>query len=139
MSPVVGQGIVLVVVDETAGGEVMLGIVGTGPPVNTGGDALIVGTAAAELTPRLPISVDPSGIPVRAAPPGVVGDVGVDDEAMLPEPEPHIPDNPDVSIIPEVVDIPEVADIPDDVDIPDVAMAPAVAGVEVPVVIPPPS
>ena len=117
----------------------MVGIVGTGPTVNTGGDTLIVGTAAAELTPRLPISTDPNGIPVRAAPPGAVGDVGVDDEAMLPEPEPHIPDNPDVSIIPEVVDIPEVADIPDDVDIPDVAMAPAVAGVEVPVVIPPPS
>jgi hypothetical protein len=68
-----------------------------------------------------------------------VGEVGVDDEAMLPEPEPHIPDNPDVSIIPEVVDIPEVADIPDDVDIPDVAVVPAVAGVAVPVAIPPPS
>jgi hypothetical protein len=139
VSPVVGHGMVLVVVDETVGGEVMLGTVGTGPTANMGGDTLIVGTAAAELTPRLPISIDPSGIPVRAAPPGVVGDVGVDDEAMLPEPEPHIPDNPDVSIIPEVVDIPEVADIPDDVDISDVAMVPAVAGVAVPIAIPPPS
>ena len=82
MSPVVGHGTVLVVVDKIAGGEAMLGTVGTGPPVNTGGDTLIVGTAAAELTPRLPISVDPSGIPVRAAPPGVMGDVGVDDEAL---------------------------------------------------------
>jgi len=96
------------------------------------GDTVIVGTAAAELTPRLPISKDPNGIPVRAAPPGVVGDVelGVDDDAMLLEPEPHIPDNPDVSSIPELVDIPDVADIPDDVDIPDVAA---------PIVIPPPS
>jgi hypothetical protein len=119
-SPVVGHGKVPVVGDET------------------GGETLIIGTAAAELTPRLPISKDPNGIPVRAAPPGVVGtvDVGVDDEAMLAEPEPHIPDNPDVSIIPEVVDIPEVADIPDDVDIPDEA---AVAGVAVPIAIPPPS
>ena len=135
MSPVVGHGIVLVVADETVGGEVTLGIVGTGPPVNTGGDALIVGTAAAELTPRLPISVDPSGIPARAAPPGVVGEVGVDDEAMLPEPEPHIPDKPDVSIIPEVADIPDEVDVADD----DTAMVPAVAGVALPVVIPPPS
>jgi hypothetical protein len=111
------------------GGEVMVGIVGTGPTVSTEGATLIIGTAAAELTPRLPISTDPSGIPVRAAPPGVVGDVevGVDEEAMLLEPEPHIPDNPDVS------SIPEVADIPDDVDIP------AVADVAVPMVIPPPS
>jgi hypothetical protein len=108
---------------------------------------LIIGTATPGLTPRLPISVDPRGIPVRAAPPGVVGDVdvGVDDEAMLAEPEPHIPDNPDVSSIPEVVDIPDVANVPDGVDvadIPDVAMAPdvaAVAGIAVPAAIPPPS
>jgi hypothetical protein len=135
VSPVVGHGKVPVVVDETVGGEVMVGIVGTGPTIPTVGDTLIVGTAAAELTPRLPISKDPNGIPVRAAPPGVVGDVdvGADDEAMLLEPEPHIPDNPDVSSIPEVVDVPDVADIPDDVDIP------AVAGVPVPIVIPPPS
>ena len=117
----------------------MLGIVGTDPTANTGGDTLIIGTAAAELTPRLPISIDPNGIPVRGAPPGVVGDVGVDDEAMLLEPEPHIPDNPDVSIIPEVVDIPDVADIPDDGDIPDDIAIPDVAAVAVPTVIPPPS
>jgi hypothetical protein len=144
VSPVVGHGKVPVVVDETVGGEVMVGIVGTGPTVTTVGDTLIVGTAAGELTPRLPISIDPNGIPVRAAPPGVVGDVevGVDDEAMLLDPEPHIPDIPEVSSIPEVVDIPDVADIPDDVDIPDVAMVPdvaAVAGVAVPIAIPPPS
>jgi hypothetical protein len=110
----------------------MVGIVGTGATVPTVGDTVIVGTAATELTPRLPISNDPNGSPVRAAPPGVVGDVdvGVDDEAMLLEPEPHIPDNPDVSIIPEVVDIPDVAD---DVGIPDVAAVPA------PIVTPPPS
>jgi len=82
------------------------------------GNTPTVGTAAAELTPRLPISLDPSGIPVPALPPIVVGkvDVGVDDEALLPEP--HIPD------------------IPDDIDIPEVA---AMAGVAVPMAIPPPS
>ena len=137
--PVVEHGKVLVVVDETVGGDVTVGIVGSWclryPRV---GDTLIVGTAAAELTPRLPISIDPNGIPVRAAPPGVVGDVdvGVDDEAMLLDPEPHIPDSPEVSSIPDVVDIPDVADIPDELDIADVA---AVAGDVVPTAIPPPS
>jgi hypothetical protein len=71
-------------------------------------------------------------------------DDGVDDAAMLPDPEPHIPDNPDVSSIPEDVDSPEVAEICDDVDTPDPAMAPdvgIVVGVVVPVAIPipPPS
>ena len=125
--------------DEAVGEVAIVGIVGTGPGVNAGGDTLNVGTAAAELTPRLPNSTDPSGIPVRATPPGAVGDVGADDEAMLAKPEPHIPDNPDVSIIPEVVDIPEVADISDDdVAAPGAGMA-AVAGVVVPTAIPPPS
>jgi len=121
-----------VVGDEAAEGDVIAGMVGTSGMIPTVGDTVIVGTAAAELTPRLPISVDPIGIPVRAAPPGVVGDVevGVDDEAMLLDPAPHIPDNPDVCSIPDVVDIPDVAMVP------DVA---AVAGVAVPIAIPPPS
>lgn len=142
--PVVEPGTVLVVGDETVGGDVTVGIIGVGPTVPTVGDTPIVGTAAAELTPRLPISIDPNGIPVRAPPPGAVGDVevGVEEEAMLLEPEPHIPDMPEVSSMPEVVDIPDVADMPDDVvigddvDIPDAA---AVAGVVVPIAIPPPS
>jgi len=130
--------------DETVSGDVTVGIVGTNGAIPTVGNTLIVGTAAAELTPRLPISKDPNGIPVRAPPPGVVGDVdvGVDDEATLLEPEPHIPDNPVVSSIPEVVDIPDVADIPDDIDVPDIAVAPdvaAVAGVAAPTAVPPPS
>ena len=130
--PLVGHGIAFAVADEPASAGAMAGIVGTGPTLPNVGNTLIVGTAAAELTPRLPISVDPNGIPVRATPPGAVGDVdvGVGDEAMLVEPEPHIPDSPDVSSIPEVVDTPDVADIA------DVA---AVAGVAVPTAIPPPS
>jgi hypothetical protein len=139
VSPVVAHGDKLVVVDETIGGEVTVGIAGIGPTAVTVGNTLIVGTAAGELTPRLPISMEPNGIPVRAAPPGVVGDVGVDDAAMLLEPEPHIPDNPDVSSIPEVVDMPDVADIPDDVDMTDDVDIPGVAAVEVPIAIPPPS
>jgi hypothetical protein len=76
----------------------------------------------------------------------VVGevDVGLDDAAMLPEPEPHMPVNPDVSSIPEDVDNPDVAEIAVDVDIPDDGVPPdipPVAGVEVPIAIPipPPS
>jgi hypothetical protein len=127
-----------------------------GPTVPTMGNTPVVGTAGAELTPRLPISIEPRGIPVGAAPPGVVGivgvDVGVDDDATLVEPEPHIPD---VSSIPEAVDIPNGTDISDDVDVPGVVVgsvvaavgsvpvAPevvaAVAGAAVPAAAPPPS
>jgi hypothetical protein len=149
VSPVGGHGNRLVVAVEAAAGDVTAGMVGSnalGPTAPTAGETLIMGTAAAELTPRLLISVDPNGSPVRATPPGVVGDVdvGVEDEAMLLDPEPHIPDNPEVSSIPDVVDSPDVADIPDDdiadeVDIPEFAMVPDVAAVAVPIVIPPPS
>ena len=155
MPPVTEHVAVLAVAGET------VGIVGTnelGPTVPTTGNTPVVGTAGAELTPRLLISIEPNGIPVRAPPPGVVGvvdvDVVVDDEAMLLEPEPHIPDIPDVSSVPEDVDVPGVADIPDDIDVPedidvsgvavvpDIAMLPvvaAVAGAAVPVAVPPPS
>jgi hypothetical protein len=142
---------VLGVVDEAVGA--IAGIVGADPTVPTMGDTFIVGTAAAELTPRLPVSIEPNGIPVWATPPDMVGvvdvGVGVDDAAMLLEPAPHIPDKPDVSSVPEVVEIPDVAEIPAEVDIPDgdipdVVMAPDVApaaGVAFPVAIaiPPPS
>jgi hypothetical protein len=137
----VRPGTVLPVVGgEGTSGDATTGIVGAikVPRELVVGSTLIVGTAAAELTPRLPISVDPSGSPVRATPPGAVGDVdvGVEEEAMLLEPEPHIPDMPEVSSIPEVVDIPDVANIPDDADIAGIV---AVAGAVVPITIPPPS
>jgi hypothetical protein len=118
------------VVGETVG---IVGANELGIAVFAKGDMSVVGIAGAELTPRLAISVESIGIPVRATPPGVVGavDVGVDDAAMLPEPGPHIPDIPDVSIIPEDVDIPDVVEIPDDADIPGIVI---VSGVAVPVV-----
>src|SRR5438445_5870517 len=141
VEPVVPHVAAVVVGDETVG---IVGANALGPTVPTMGNTPIVGTAGAELTPRLLISIEPNGIPVRATPPGVVGDVdvGVDDEAMLLEPEPHIPDNPDVSSIPEVVDVPDVADITDDVDTPDELDIPdgaAVAGAAAPAALPPPS
>jgi hypothetical protein len=141
-------------VDEMASGDVTTGIVGT-----VGIAALIVGvtsgvgTVAAELTPRFPISTEPKGTPTRAAPPGVVGVVGVEDAAMLLEPEPHIPDMPAVSMIPEAVDMPELCIIPEVVDSPDVVdseddmpgdtavfpAAPPVAGIDAAIDTPPPS
>jgi hypothetical protein len=158
VAPVVPHVAAVVVGDETVG---IVGANALGPTVPTIGNTPTVGTAGAELTPRLATSVEPSGIPVRAKPPGTVGnvDVGVDDEAMLLEPDPHIPDMPDVST-PEVVDgaggiIPGGIDICDDVDVPgivvgsvvaavvpDVAMLPVVAevaGAAVPGAVPPPS
>jgi hypothetical protein len=131
---VVGK--VPVVGDEIEDGEVIAGMVGIDPTEPMVGDTLIVGTEVAGLTPRLPISVDPNGIPVLAIPPADV-DVGVDDAATLLEPEPHIPDRPEVSVIAEVVGIPDPADVPG-----YAAVAPAdtpVAGVADPIAIPPPS
>jgi len=141
-------GLLDVVVGEVVGETV--GIVGTselGPIVLTVGNTLGTGAAGVELTPRLPISKDPNGIPVRAPPPGVVGevDVGADDAARLLEPEPHIPDVPDVSSVPEDpedIGISDVTDVAGDVDVADVAVVPefaALAGAAVPIPIPPPS
>jgi hypothetical protein len=121
-------------------------VVGTTPGTVTG----IVGTSAPELTPRLPISTEPKGTPVRGTPPGTVGDVGAEDAVRLFEPEPHIPDIPAVSIAPEAemvefciipeVDSPEVAEIPGDTA-GGAAVAPAAAPVagELVIDIPPPS
>ena len=53
----------VVVEEETAGADVTVGMVGTNGTIPTVGDTVIVGTAAAELIPRLPISVDPNGTP----------------------------------------------------------------------------
>jgi hypothetical protein len=136
--------------DAIAGAEAIVGIVGAnegGPTLPTMGNTPVIGTAGAELTPRLLISVESNGIPVGAEPPGVVGDVavGVDDDAILLEPEPHIPDIPEVSSIPEDVAIPagtDETDICDDVDVPGVSsgsVVVAVAGAAVPVAVPPPS
>jgi hypothetical protein len=138
------------VVGETVGN---VGIDELSPSVPTRGNTFGNGTGGVEPTPRLPISNDPNGIPVRAPPPGVVGvvDVGLDDAATLLEPEPHIPDIPDVSSTPadpEVTGISDVTEVVDDVDVPDAVVVPdiavspelaAVAGTAVPTDMPPPS
>jgi hypothetical protein len=65
------------------------------------GDGMIgmmgAGTTGIGLTPALPISKEPNGIPVRAPPPGVVGDVAATDEALLPA---VVPQGPDIVVLP---------------------------------------
>jgi hypothetical protein len=144
----------LVVVDSVVVGAAIVGMVGAAldPAVPAVGDAVIVGTAGMPLTPRLLISVEPNGIPVRLTPPSAVGAVGVDEDATLFEPEPHIPDSPAVSNVPDVVDTPDVLKSPEELEIPDVddpdivvppdidpPAVPAVAGALTPIPIPPPS
>ncbi|ANW03764.1 hypothetical protein [Bradyrhizobium icense] len=121
-------------------GRVRAGIVGiVGAMVLIVGTTPIVGTAAAELTPRLAISVEPMGMPVRATPPGVTGDIGVDDAARLPEPAPHMLDVPEVSIRADVGGMPD-DDIPDEFGAPAIGIADiALCGVTVPTATPPPS
>jgi hypothetical protein len=132
-----------------------VGRAATGPTTPGRGDTPGVGTAAAELIPRLLISEESRGMPVRLTPPTVVGEVddGVDDAVTLVEPDPHIPDIPDVSIRPDAVAIPELSSVPDVPDTPDVAeivgdmpgvaavlpAIPAVAGAVDPTAIPAPS
>ena len=146
--PLVHAGLLDAVVGKVVGDRVgVVGASGDGPTALTVGKTLGSGTGGVEPTPRLPISNDPNGIPVRAPPPSVVGEVevGADDAARLLEPEPHIPDIPDVSSVPEdpeVVGISDVTGVAGDVDVADVAVVPefvAVAGVAVPIPVPPPS
>jgi hypothetical protein len=139
------------------------GIVGDavpGPATLMNGDTPGVGIVAQELTPRLAISQESSGIPARGLPPGVVGvvDMGVDGEVGGPlDPAPHIPDTPSVPIV-EAVDIAAIGNVPGSVGAADgaeipaicvppavvlvIAALPAVAAVAVatdPIAIPPPS
>jgi hypothetical protein len=146
--PLVHAGLLDAVVGKVVGERVaVVGVSGDGATGLTVGNTLGSGTGGVEPTPRLAISNDPNGIPVRAPPPGVVGevDVGADDAARLLEPEPHIPDIPEVSSVPEDPEFTgssDVNDVTDKVDVVDVAVVPefaAVAGTAVPIPMPPPS
>jgi hypothetical protein len=134
--PVIGSvGAATVVVFAAC--SVTAGTVGiVGAMVLMVGPTVMVGTGAAELTPRLPISVEPIGMPVRGTPPGVVGAVGVDDAARLPEPAPHMLWVPEVSIRADVGGMPD--DDIADVDIPGIVDI-VLSGVTDPTSTPPPS
>jgi hypothetical protein len=120
-----------------------MGATGVEPTEPAKGDTPAVGMGAAELTPELLISEESSGIPVRGTPPMVVGEVddGVDDAITLVDPDPHMPDIPDVSMIPDGAESPDVDDIagamPGDAAV--VPAVPAVAGAADPAPVPPPS
>jgi hypothetical protein len=91
-----------------------------GMAVVTGSDVVTDVIGGSGLTPALPISNEPNGIPVRAAPPGVVGDVAAADEALLPDVVPH---GPDIAVLPGI-DAPIPMPIPPPsnvVPVPDVA------------------
>jgi hypothetical protein len=132
--PLVAAGTLLMVAGNVTVGTA--GAIAVGSTLPEKGDAVGVGTGAAELTPRLVISVESSGMPTGLLPELVDEDVdiGVEDELTLVEPEPHIPDIPDVSMIPDAVAIPELCSMPDVVDRAEVAEREAEPGVPVAVV-----
>jgi hypothetical protein len=84
-------------------------------------------------TPALPISYEPSGIPVRATPPAVSGavDVAVAVVVVLPQ-GPEVPGTVGVPAVTAPIDVPIVVVVVVPIDVP------AVVPID-PVVIPPPS
>jgi hypothetical protein len=62
-----------------------------------GGYGLGTGTTVDGLTPALPISTEPNGIPVRAIPPGSAEGIAADNEAPPLEP---LPQGPGVGALP---------------------------------------
>jgi hypothetical protein len=133
--------VVSCVIEDWAGGATA-GTVGAAtidPAELAKGDTPGVATGAAELTPALLISDESSGMPVRGTPPMVTDEVdGVDDAITLLEPDPHIPDMPEVSIVAEIPDVGDIA-----AAMPGVAAVvpaiPPVAGATDPAPVPPPS
>jgi hypothetical protein len=79
-----------------------------GMAVATGSVLVTDGTSGDGLIPALPISNDPNGIPVRAAPLGVTGDVAAIDDALLFEVVPH---GADAAVLPGI-DVPAPIPIP---------------------------
>ncbi len=62
---------------------------GVGLVVDSGNDGTGGAPIGAVLSPPLPISTEPNGIPARETPPGDEEDVAVDDDALLPETVPQ--------------------------------------------------
>src|SRR5580704_19470650 len=81
------------------------------------GFGLGAGTTSNGLTPALPISTEPNGIPVRAAPPGDVGDVA----ALLVKLLPQAPDSAALpgSDVPVPIPVPPPSKVVLEPDIPD--------------------
>jgi hypothetical protein len=101
--------------------EVPIGVDGLGPSIPIiEGDALGVGTTTKGLTPALPISTEPSGIPVRATLPDAVEDIAA---VLPPELVPQITPLPgNEAPIPSPIPPPSYVLAP---DIPDEGLPPA--------------
>lgn len=113
-------------VGDSVNGEIVEGMA-----VVTGSEVVIDVVGGVGLTPPLPISNEPNGIPARAAPPGVVGDVAVADEALLLAVVPH---GDDMAVLPgSAAPVPTAIPPPSKVavapDIPDVGLPMAEQGV----------
>jgi hypothetical protein len=107
------------------------------PPGIDDGYGLGVGTTGAALTPALPISTEPNGIPVRAAPPGDTDGIAADDAALL-ELVPHVPEvaappGSDVPV-PAPIAVPPPSKVVPEPDVPDEGLPAAEHVVPVPVI-----
>ena len=102
------------------GAEGLIDVIGgIGLSATLGAGATTIG-----LTPPLPISKEPNGIPVRAAPPSVVGEVAPMDGALLLEAAPLVPD---IAVLPGIdaplpIPMPPPSYVVLVPDIPDVAL-----------------
>jgi hypothetical protein len=90
---IVGDGVVTggnVPVVETDDDGPGAAAVGAGLTVDSGNDETAGAPIGAVLSPPLPISTEPNGIPARETPPGDEDDVAADDDASLLEGVPHV-------------------------------------------------
>jgi hypothetical protein len=96
-------------------------------------DGLGTGTTTNGLTPALPISTEPIGIPARAPPAGDADDIAADDEALLLEPVPQTAVLPGDDV-PVPTPIPPPSKFVLELDIPDEGLAIAEQVVPKPVI-----
>ena len=116
-------------INVPAGGDIT-DVVADDVEVAPKGDTVSDVVGGSGLTPPLPISNEPNGIPARAAPPGVVGDVAAADEALLLA---VVPQGPDIAVLPGIdvpvpIDIPPPSKVGVDPDIADDALPVVVQG-----------
>jgi hypothetical protein len=108
------------------------------PPTIDDGYGLGVGTSVGALTPALPISTEPNGIPGRVAPPGDREGIAVDDAplllALVPQVAAVAPPPGIVAPVPAPIAIPPPSKVVLEPDIPDDALPMAEHVVPVPVI-----
>jgi hypothetical protein len=99
----------------------MIPVVGDMPVVpSVDDDALGVGTTINGLTPALPISTEPNGIPVRTAPEGDGDDIAEDDDDTVP-------------LVPQIAAVPVLLDTGIPMSVPVPMVVPVPTGAPIPV------